>query len=119
MGGQPKSRFLLAVALGLVVVGGGGAAAIYASRDSAPAQSAGLVKIEVRAKPVATIRFRNSKLGSTPLVINVPRGTEPLAIEATFTLHELDPITGARRVRHEVRTKTVVPDVEQAVDFAP
>lgn len=103
----------------VLVVGMAIAVAVYVSVGGGSRRVGGdLVKLEIRAKPVATIRFRGRELGRTPLVIQVPRSTEPVELEATFTIHELDPTTGARRIRRESQTKTVVPDAEQSVDFA-
>ena len=76
-----------------------------------------LVKLELRARPVATIRFKGRNLGRTPLVIQVARSTQPLPIEATFTEQKLNALTGQKKVEIYKQTLTVTPDDHQSVDF--
>jgi hypothetical protein len=95
-----------AVALVLVLAGGG---------DSRSAQQQ--VKVELRATPVATIRFKGRDLGRTPLTLTLPRGSEPLDVEATFTSKKVHVQTGHAIVETRVLVKSFVPDADQAVDF--
>jgi hypothetical protein len=112
MADRRKVKLIVAIAA-LIVVGAVVVGAIYASRGT----HADLVKLELRAKPVATIRFKGRQLGRTPLVIQVPRSKQELSIEATFTLPKLNGMSGASKSEIRTQTKTIVPDDHQSVDF--
>jgi hypothetical protein len=112
MADRRKLRLIVATAA-LFVVGGAVAIALYVSRGN----RLDLVKVELRAKPVATIRFKGKQLGNTPIVIQVPRSSRALSIEATFTVHKLNGMTGTSKAEHWKQTLAIVPDAPQAVDF--
>jgi len=112
MADRRKVRLIVATAA-LIVVGGAVAVGVLATRGSRP----DLVKLELRAKPVATIRFRGKQLGNTPIVVQVPRSTSALSIEATFTVHRMNGMTGTTKAEHWKQTLSVVPDAPQSVDF--
>jgi hypothetical protein len=76
-----------------------------------------LVKLELRAKPVATIRFKGRSLGRTPIVVHVARSRTPVTIEATFTEHKLNAMTGQTKAEVYKQIQTVVPDDHLSVDF--
>lgn len=112
MADRRKVRLIVAIAA-LIVVGAAIAIGLRGARDS----RSDLVKLELRAKPVARIRFKGKQLGSTPIVIQVPRSSQPLSIEATFTLHKMNGMTGTSKAELWQQTLTVVPDAPQSVDF--
>lgn len=112
MAGRPKLRLIVAIAV-VLVVAAGIAIAIYGTRRT----DRDLVKVEIRAKPVATIRFKGRSLGRTPLTIQVPRSTTAIDVEATFTKHGLDARGRARSDRYR-QVKPLIPDAEQSLDFA-
>jgi hypothetical protein len=112
MAGQRKVKLIVAIASLFVVVG-----AVVIVLSTSGGKRADLVKLELRAKPVATIRFKGKQLGRTPLVVQVPRSTQELPIEATFTLHKLNGMTGASKAEIWKQTKVIVPDDHQSVDF--
>jgi hypothetical protein len=112
MADRRKVKLIVAIAA-VVVVGVSVAVALSTSRG----RSADLVKIELRAKPIATIRFRGTQLGHTPLVLQIPRGTHELPIEATFQVHKVNGMTGAPKTEIWKQTKVIVPDDHQSVDF--
>ena len=84
-----KVRLIVAI-VGVLLAGAATVALVLGLRT--PTRD--LVKLELRAKPVASIRFKGRKLGNTPLVIQVQRSKQPLPIEATFTEHKLNAMTG-------------------------
>jgi hypothetical protein len=96
------------IALVLVLAGGG---------DSRSQQQQPQVKVELRATPAATIRFKGRDLGRTPLTLTLPRGSEPLDVEATFTSKRVQVQTGQAIVDTRVLVKSFVPDADQAVDL--
>lgn len=112
MAGRPKLKLIVAIAA-VLLVAAGVAIAIYGTRRTAR----DLVKVEIRGKPVATIRFKGRTLGRTPLTIQLPRGTTPLDVEATFTKHGLD-LRGRARSERYRQVKPLIPDAEQSLDFA-
>jgi hypothetical protein len=107
-----KVKLIVAIAAVVVVVG-----AIIIGIYGASGSRAELVKLELRAKPVATIRFKGKHLGRTPIVVQVPRSTNALSIEATFTVHKLNGMNGAPKDEVWTQTLVVVPDAPQSVDF--
>lgn len=112
MADRRKVKLIVAIAA-LIVVGAAVVIAVYPFGGN----RADLVKIELRAKPVATIRFKGRQLGTTPLVVSVPRSKRELSIEATFTLHKLNGMTGTSKAELWKQTLAIVPDDHQAVDF--
>lgn len=78
------------------------------------------VKIELRGKPVARLKMNGKSIGKTPMTIVVAKGTQPIELEATFTINKIafggDP-SKAKKTEVFRQVKTVVPDAEQAVDF--
>lgn len=78
------------------------------------------VKIELRGKPVAKLRMNGKSIGKTPMTIVVAKGTEPIELEATFTINKIafggDPAK-AKKTETFRQVKSVVPDGEQSVDF--
>jgi hypothetical protein len=113
MADRRKVKLIVAIAAVVVVVAAVVVGALYASGG----RRADLVKLELRAKPVATIRFKGKQLGRTPIVIQVPRGRNALSIEATFTVHKLNGMNGAPKDEVWTETKVVVPSEPQSVDF--
>jgi hypothetical protein len=112
MADRRKVKLIVAIAA-VILVG----AAVLVAVTLSGGNRTDLVKIEVRAKPVATVRFKDKQLGRTPLVIQIPRGTRELPIEATFTVHKLNGMNGAAKEEVWKQTKTIVPDAPQSVDF--
>ncbi len=112
MTGRRKSRLIVA-GVGVLLAGVATVALVLGLRTP----SRDLVKLELRAKPVATIRFKGKNLGRTPLVLQVTRSKLPLPIEATFTEHKVNALTGQKRTDVYKQTLTVTPDDHQAVDF--
>jgi hypothetical protein len=112
MADRRKVKLIVAIAV-VIVVGTIIAVGVLASGG----KRAELVKLELRAKPVATIRFKGKQLGHTPIVVQVPRSKEPLSIEATFTVHKLNATNGAPNDEIWKETKAVIPDAPQSVDF--
>jgi hypothetical protein len=78
------------------------------------------VKIELRGKPVAKLKMNGKSIGKTPMTIVVAKGTQPIELEAMFTINKIafggDP-KKAKKTEVFRQVKTVVPDGEQAVDF--
>jgi hypothetical protein len=107
-----KVKLIVAIAAVVVVVG-----AIIIGIYGASGSRAELVKLELRAKPVATIRFKGKQLGRTPIVIQVPRSTSGLPVEATFKVHKLNGMNGAPKDEIWTQTVVVVPSEPQSVDF--
>lgn len=107
-----RRKVILIVAVGGLLLAGAATAALVLGTPPRD-----LVKLELRARPVATIRFKGRSLGRTPLVIQVARSTRPLPIEATFTEHKLNALTGQKKVEIYKQTLTVTPDDHQSVDF--
>lgn len=99
-------------ALGIALYAGG-----EPGSDGGTEAERGLVKVEVRATPVATIKFRGRDLGRTPITLHIPRSTEPVAVEATFTEHKMNLATRQSITQKKKVTKTFVPDDDQSVDF--
>jgi hypothetical protein len=95
------------ITLVIVLAGGGDA------RSQQPPQ----IKVELRATPAATIRFRGRDLGRTPLTLSLPRGSDPLDVEATFTSKKVHIQTRHAIVETRVLVKSFVPDGDQSVDF--
>lgn len=112
MADRRKTRLIVAIAA-LIVVGGAVALGVLGTHGS----HADLVKLELRAKPVATIRFKGKQLGTTPIVIQVPRSSRALSVEATFTVHKLNGMTGTSKAESWKQIREIVPDAPQAVDF--
>jgi hypothetical protein len=112
MADRRKVKLIVAIAA-LIVVGAAVVIAVYPFGG----KRADLVKIELRAKPVATIRFKSKQLGRTPIVIQVPRSKQPLSVEASFTLHKLNGMTGSSKAELWKQTLAIVPDDHQSVDF--
>jgi hypothetical protein len=112
MTGRRKTRLIVTI-VGLLLLAAAAVALVLGLRT--PTRD--LVKLELRAKPVASIRFKGRNLGNTPLVIQVPRSKQPLPIEATFTEHKLNAMTGQKKVETFKQTLTVTPDDHQSVDF--
>lgn len=107
-----RRKVILIVAVGGLLLAGAATAALVLGTPPRD-----LVKLELRARPVATIRFKGRNLGRTPLVIQVARSTQPLPIEATFTEQKLNALTGQKKVEIYKQTLTVTPDDHQSVDF--
>lgn len=103
----------------LALVGGIVAFVVTGPRESAPprATTSGLVKLELRAKPLAEIRMNGRRVGTTPLTLDVKRGTQAITLDATFEVRKLNPATRAEKIEHYEQVKTVIPDAEQSVDF--
>lgn len=76
-----------------------------------------LVQIELRAKPVATIRYHGANLGTTPTKLRIPRSKTAVSLEATFTLHKVNAMTGQKKTEVYKQTLAVVPDTAQTIDF--
>ena len=112
MSDRRKVRLIVAIVTVLLL-----AAATVALVLGLRTPSRDLVKLELRAKPVATIRFKGRNLGRTPLVVQVARSRQPLPIEATFTEHKLNAMTGRTTEVIYKQTLTVTPDDHQSVDF--
>jgi hypothetical protein len=112
MSDRRKVRLIVAI-VGVLLAGAATVALVLGLRTP----SRDLVKLELRAKPVASIRFKGRKLGNTPLVIQVQRSKQPLPIEATFTEHKLNAMTGRTTEVVYKQTLTVTPDDHQSVDF--
>jgi hypothetical protein len=113
MADRRKVKLIVAIAAVVIVVAAVVVGALYASRGSRE----DLVKLELRAKPVATIRFKGKQLGRTPIVIQVPRSTSGLPVEATFKVHKLNGMNGAPKDEIWTQTVVVVPSEPQSVDF--
>ena len=108
---QRKRRVPLAAVLGGLAILGVVAAVVVViagepPRDHvAPAPAEGAVAIEVLSSKPAAITIDGHKAGHTPLTAHVPKGRQPIVIEATIGRH--------------TQTREVVPDHDQLVDFAP
>ena len=84
----------------------------------ADAPSSERVKIELRGKPVAKLRMNGKSIGTTPTTIIVPRGTQPLEFEATFTVEKIGMPQPTKKIETYRQIRSVVPDADQSVDFA-
>jgi hypothetical protein len=84
----------------------------------ADAPSSETVKIELRGKPVAKLRMNGKRIGTTPTTIIVPRGKQPLELEATFTVEKIGLPQPTKKIETYRQIRQVVPDAEQSVDFA-
>jgi hypothetical protein len=102
----------LAAIAGLVIV-----IVVVAARDVASSQPAvDQVRIEIRSMPAATIAIGRRTLGTTPLSIYLPSGTQPVEIDAV--MEEIRYTLRGKRVRNERQlTRSIVPDHDQVVDF--
>jgi hypothetical protein len=110
MVGRRKVRWIVALAAALAVAAG--VVAYVLTRGQTQ-----MVELELRAKPVATIRMEGKHLGSTPKKIRLPKSAKPLAFEATFVVHKVNAMTGQKKNVIYKQTLTVTPDAPQSVDF--
>ena len=111
-----SGKLKIIVAVGAVVVVGTIVTVIALSSGSGkPARD--LVKIELRAKPVAELEMKGRKLGRSPIVVQLPRGKDPVEVKATFKLHKLNVMDQTKHTETRVQLKSFVPDDHQAVDF--
>jgi hypothetical protein len=83
------------------------------SRSRAPDR----VKVEIRARPLATIQLKGKNLGHTPLTVQLPRAKQQLTIVATFRTTKVNPVLKTKRTEIRTLSKTFVPDDHQSIDF--
>jgi hypothetical protein len=108
-----RRKVSIVVALALVVTAGITLAISMAFR-SGPTDR---VKVEIRARPLATIRLDGKNLGHTPLTAHLPRGSQELIIEATFRSTMVNPVLKKKRTEIRTLSKRFVADDHQSIDF--
>jgi hypothetical protein len=126
---KSKAVWLVPV-VGILVAAGLIAVVIYAGDDShSSSQSASgeTVYFEIRAVPTAEIRMNGKKVGTTPISLQLPKGTKQVTIEATMhrKLVKLGKTSGAKDevfkgTKDEVYkgTRVLTPDRDRTVDFS-
>lgn len=117
MSGQLKTRLIVAAIAVVVVTGVVIAIVLGTSRSRSSEQASGdTVRVELRASG-AKLKMKGRDLGRAPVTVHLPRSSEPVEVEATFTLHLLHTRTKQPATELRKQTKLVIPDQDKTVDF--
>jgi len=116
-----KVKIVVVAVIGLVLATVAVAAVLLMGNQSSKPSSSSessetTVRIEIRGMPQMTIQRDGKKVGKTPVSFVVPRGTQPIRIDADWIDQRIYKAGEKLLPRHA--TKYVIPDRSQTIDIS-